>query len=157
MEIKRAALHKGVPRESSRNTDERLGGSRGSGQRGSGDRSRGGILDQVGQEMERSVAQLEQTEGGRSAKNEARAAEKEVRQLLESQESNRKSLPSVRGTMQSISSDGDQEEVQEKSYPSPDAAKRKNDNDVPALGEKEVEGISRKVAKDIIKSRFGAL
>ena len=34
---------------------------------------------------------------------------------------------------------------------------RKNDNDVPALGEQEVEGISRKVAKEIIKSRFGAL
>lgn len=34
---------------------------------------------------------------------------------------------------------------------------RKNDNDVPALGEQEVEGISRKVAKEMIKSRFGAL
>lgn len=158
MEIKRTALHKGVPRESSGNVDETLGGSRGSGQRsgqrGSGERA--GILDQVGQEIKHSAAQLEQTEA-RSSRNEAKAAEKEVRQLLESQESTRKSLPSVRGTMQSISSDGDQEEVQEKSYPSPDAAMRKNDNDVPALGEKEVEGISRKVAKDMIKNRFGAL
>lgn len=114
-------------------------------------------MEQVGQEIKQSVAQLEQIEGNRSARNEVRAAEKEVRQLLESQESNRKSLPSVRGTMQSISSDGDQEEVQEKSYPPPDAAMRKNDNDVPALGEKEVEDISRKVAKEMIKSRFGAL
>ena len=159
METKRAALHKGVPRESSRNADEREGGSRGSGQRsgqrGSGEPS-GGMLDQVGHEIKQSAAQLEQTEA-RSSRKEVKAVEKEVGQPLESHESNRKSLPSVRGTMQSISSDGDQEEVQEKSYPSPDAGMRKNDNDVPALGEQEVEGISRKVAKEMIKSRFGAL
>ena len=76
MEIKRAALQKGVPRENSRNGDEGLGGSRGSGQRGSGEPS-GGILDQVGQEMKRSAAQLEQTEA-RSSRKEAKAAEKEV-------------------------------------------------------------------------------
>lgn len=80
MEIKRAALHKGVPRENSRNADEGLGGSRGSGQRsgqrGSGEPS-GGILDQVGQEIKRSAAQLEQTEA-RSSRKEAKAAEKEA-------------------------------------------------------------------------------
>jgi len=83
MEINQTALHKGVPRESSRNLDERLGGSRGSdnrsGQRGSGERSRGGILDQVGQEIKHSVKQLEQTEGERSSRNEAKAVGKEVR------------------------------------------------------------------------------
>ena len=80
MEMKRAALHKGVPRENSRNLDERAGGSRGSGktsgQRGAGERA--GILDQVGQEIKQSAAQLEQTEA-RSSRNEVKAAEKEAR------------------------------------------------------------------------------
>lgn len=80
METKRAALHKGVPRESSRNADEREGGSRGSGQRsgqrGSGEPS-GGMLDQVGHEIKQSAAQLEQTEA-RSSRKEVKAVEKEV-------------------------------------------------------------------------------
>ena len=121
--------------------------------------SKGGIMAQVGAEIQRNQESLDRTDGERSSKQDARAAEREVRQLLESQGSNRKSLPSARGTMQSISSDGDQEEVVEKSYPSPEAALRQNRNggNETALGAKEVEGISRKVAKDVVQSRFGAL
>jgi hypothetical protein len=67
-------------------------------------------------------------------------------------------LVSVRGTIERISSDGDQEEIEEKSYPSPDAALRKKANkDENSISEKEVEGISRKIAKDLISTRFAAL